>query len=228
MQKKLCTLRPAFWPDLNYFWRIYQCDYVLFTDHLLFIKQTEITVSAPMQDKQQRLRIPVKHTGHSQTIVEKEMDRMHPWRNEHLNGLKTIFTDAPFAYLYLPDIEKLYASEDDNLSNFLFNLLSVQREWLFLRAVFKRSSRMELVDDATEFVIRQCKKFDCYFYLADEQVYENGWVKKEKLAAAGIKPKVFVPIPEAHILKDNKDFAALSFLMQYGPEAGYFFRQFDG
>ena len=228
MSKTLCTLRPAFWPDLEYFWRMYQCDYVLITDHLLFIKQSEITVSAPMQDKRQTLRIPVRHTGRSQTIAEKRMDKMHPWRKEHLNALKAVFRDAPFAYLYLPEIEKLYASENDNLSGFLFNLIAKQHEWLLLKSVLKRSSLLEPVNEATEFVINQCKKFDCHFYIADERVYKKDWVKKGKLAAAGIESIIFRPMPEAHLLAGNKDFAALSFLMQYGPEAGYLFRQFDG
>ncbi len=228
MQISLCTLRPAFWPDLNYFWRMYQCDLVLLTDHLLFIKQSEITVSAPFQEKKQKLRIPVKHTGCNQTIADKEMDTMHPWREQHLKALQRIFSDNPFTYLYLPQIQNLYTSTDDNLTEFLYRIIHRQAEWLHLKSRLLLSSRLTSNNDATAFVIEQCKSFGCGAYLAERRVYDRGWVNEKKLRRSGIEPIVFRPLPKANIIKTSGSFAALSFLMQYGPEAGYLLRQFEG
>ena len=226
MQKKLCTLRPAFWPDLNYFWRIAQCDYVLLTDHLLYVKQTESTVSAPFYEEKQRLRIPVRHTGRSETIAAKKMDNFHAWRRDHLKALQAIFTSAPFAYLYIPQIKALYETEDNSLSAFLQALIQKQMEWLHIASVVIATSQLETAGTAETFIIRQCGQRDCATYLAEPAVFDRGWVDKKKLKQAGILAEPFRPMPDVHILSANSALAALSFLMQFGPEAGYLLRQF--
>jgi len=227
MTKTLCTLRPAFWPNLEYFWRMYQCQTVILTDHLLFVKQSEMTVSAPFREEKQRLRIPVKHTGRPQTIAEKEMDGQHAWRREHIDAIKRIFVNSSWHFLYLDQIKNLYDRAGKNLTDLLYQLIAFQANALHLKTPLVTSARLRPAGDATQFILEACAQWGCNGYRAERQVFERGWVDRRRLEKAGIGTSVFDPLPDVHILQVAAKFAALSFMMDFGPEAGYLFRQFE-
>ena len=220
-------MRPAFWPNLEYFWRMYQCHTVILTDHLLFVKQREMTVSAPFRDKMQRLRVPVRHIGRPLTIAEKEMDGQHAWRSDHIEALRSIFVNSDWQFLYMPRIQELYDRAGENLADWLYHLIVFQMEALHLKARLFTSARLRTAGDATQFVLDACSQYGCTAYRAEPQVFERDWVDRQRLEKAAISTAVFDPLPDAHILQSAAKDAALSFLMDFGPEAGYLLRQFD-
>lgn len=224
MNRWLTTLRPEFLPDLSCFWKIAQCDLVVLTDHLQYVKRSSITVSAPLRSSNDRLRIPVLHKGQV-SISEKEMDLGHNWKKKHLSLLHHLFGDSPFGYYYLPLIKEMYDSENRLLIDFLYHLLQSIVSWLHFDCEIVLSSKLFKTEPGQP-VVYLANKLNADSYLADIEVYTRGWVSRIKLKQNSIKTFEFEKLSEAHILQSNKGLSILAFLMQYGPEAGYLLRQF--
>ena len=69
---KLTALRPEYLPGLDYFWKLAQCEALIFTDHFQYVKRSPITVSPPLSGFGSSLRIPVRHTEKPLAIKEKK------------------------------------------------------------------------------------------------------------------------------------------------------------
>ena len=218
MQKTISTVRPEFFPDLSFFWKIAQCDVVVLSDH------SPTTVSAPLRSHDDRIRIPVLHKGQVK-ICEKELDIVHNWKKKHISLLHHLFGDSPFGYYYLPLLKEIYEVPGRRLISFLEDLLQSMCEWLHFDCELILASRL-IKTEHKDVVVYLANKLNADSYIADKEVYTNRWVVRENLEQNSIKVFEFEALSEAHILQSNKNQAMIAFLMQYGPEAGYILRQF--
>ena len=81
--------------------------------------------------------------------------------------------------------------------------------------------------DNNNFIINLCAKLKCDTYAALPEVYEHNWVNRTVIEKKSIQTEIFQSFPGAHILQSHKQLSAITFLMQFGPEADYLLRQFS-
>lgn len=217
------AIRPAYLPSLKTFWNLSQTDTALFADHLQYVKRSQITASAPLTENGQRLRIPVKHDPTPQAIARKRTDEQDNWRRKHWQTLRHVYHDHPFAYYYLPQIEEWYTTVQHNLADFLFTVSVTLSEFLHLDINWVRSSEMKMDASAHEdYLILMTRPDQTAKYLTER---EDG-LDWSALAQAGIRRGRFTPLPQTHLFQSYAEDSVLTFLMQFGPEAGYLIRQF--
>jgi len=220
---KISAIRPAYLPPLKLYWQLAQADVVLFADHLQYVKRSDITTSAPLTEKGQRLRIPVKHDPAPQPIARKITDSQDNWRRKHRQTLRHVYHDYPFAYYYLPQMEEWYARPQDKLADFLFDFAVHLSDFLHFEIKWLRSSEMSHINPSHEdFIIRSAGDGKAAHYLTEG----GAGLDWDVLQQAGIQPEPFEPLPDAHIFQSYGDVSILTFLMQFGPEAGFMIRQF--
>jgi hypothetical protein len=225
-QLRLGTAQPEYLPGLEYFWKLAQCDSVIFTDHFQFTKRSPITASPPLSGFGSSMRIPVKHTEAALTISEKKIDMGQSWSEKHLKSLHHQFHLTPFGYYYLPKIEEIYREKIDSLSDFLILLIENFITFFHLPITVKRASNLSYTSDNTKTIIDWSHNLNAAEYITSDEVISKGWIEKNRIINSGITLNTFASLPEYHILQSYNDFSAIGFLMQYGPEAGYILKQY--
>ena len=222
----LSTFRPEYLSSLEYYWYLAQCEIIILTDHFQYTKRSPISISAPLKNVDDRLRIPVRHDHKPKSVSEKRIDNKSNWKKKHFNSIYHTFHNYPFAYYYLPIIEDIYKETNNKLSDFLFNFIQLLTQQLHLSSKIYRSSELKHDMENTELIIHWSKKTLTNTYLSFAEVYDKGWINKDRLLKAKIICKPFLLFPEAHIFKSNKSNSILNFLLQYGPEAGCLIKQY--
>ncbi len=222
----LGTFRPAFLPDLTYFWQMAQCNVAVFTDHLPFSKGTSVNRSAVFPDAQTILRVPILHNKNRKRIFETEIDYHSGWAAKHLKTLHHFFHNLPFAYYYLPELEELFNTRFLSLGDFLFALQQKLVRWLYLPVRMFRASQSEFDFSAEDLIDLWANRTHCRTYMSQAETFEKGWVKPKALQEKGITPAIFTPIPNSHLLKNYRSAVILNFLLQFGPEAGFIIQQY--
>ncbi len=225
--KILATIRPAFLPNLEYFWQILQSDVAIFTDHLPFSKGQGLNRSAPLNTPETVLTIPIQHGQPNSAITEKLLVDDPHWRQKHLKTLHHLFHNFPFAFYYLPQIEEIYASNLNKLADFLFILIKNFLHWLHLPVQIVRSTELTTSAESNTLIINWCKQFECQGYIAEQKTFQKGWVDAKYLKNRGIQPFVLAPLPKANLLSNYASKSILHFLLQFGPEAGYILKQYS-
>lgn len=222
----LTTRQPAYFPSLHYFWHLAQSDVLILTDHFQFVKRSPATVSARLQTSQPALRLPVKHSTPKTPLFEKIFDPNSHWAKKHLHTIRHMFHHTPYAYYYMPVIEKLLYAPPPKLSDFLYATLLELVRLLHLDLRIFRSSQLEHNASNEALVTRWCRQTQCGIYAAESLIFAEGRVNEKQLLQNGIACERFSSFPDFHILQSNRDLSILYFLFQFGPEAGYMLRQY--
>ena len=225
--KVLSTFRPAFFPNLLYFWQMAQSQVVVFTDHLQFSKGTIINRSAPLNTTQDILTIPVQHDQKQLPIALKRIVPREQWKEKHLKTLHHLFHNFPFAEDYLPQIEEIYRAEKQFLGDFLFALTEKIIHWLHLPVQPVRSAQLLKAGDGTQTVLKWCKRFHCEAYIAHPETFEKSWIDAKRLKEQQIRPLLFSGLPASHLLEHYATRSIIHFIFQFGPEAGYILKQYS-
>ncbi len=221
---KITAIRPAYLPPLKTFWNISQVDVALFADHLQYVKRSDITASAPLTPEEQRLRIPVKHNPQPLAIAQKITNAQDNWQRKHWQTLRHVYHDYPFAYYYLPQVQEWYAEAQDSLADFLFKVTTNLGNFLHLDVSWKRSSEIQLNGLSHEdYIIKSVGAQQSAEYLTERK---NG-LDWDILQMSGIQRRSFTPLPSVHLFQSYAGESVLTFLMQFGPKAGYMIRQFQ-
>ncbi len=224
--KALAAVMPALWPSLHFFWNASQCDTIVLTDHFQYTKRSAATTSAPLQVSQSALRIPVKHLKTAAPVSEKVIDANSLWHKKHMHTIRHLFHNTPYAYYYLPTLEELFNQKETSLSDFLLNTTRQLMTWLGIKANLVRSSELFHTGSHETLLHNWCETFGCDTCLTEADILNKQFINRDVLKKAEILCRAFEPLPEYHILHSNRNLSILSFLMDYGPEAGYIIRQY--
>jgi hypothetical protein len=224
--KYFSTLRPEYLPSLEYFWKIVQCDFVVITEHIQYTKRSPISVSSPFDNEDSLLRIPVLHKPPFESIFNKRVDDHNNWRKSHFKTLQHKFHQYPYGYYYLPFLEEFYQSASSNLSGFLIKLIQNLVIWLNLELKIYPSGELDYNLEPHLFIKSCQNKFNGAEYLITREALEKKWLDKDILYKKKVHYAYFAQYPNYHILIAHKDKSVLTFLMQFGPEAGYILKQY--
>lgn len=220
------TFRPEYLPSLEYIWKIVQCNFVVITDHIQYTKRSPISISAPLNESDSLLRIPVLHKPLLEPIYLKRVDDHSNWRKQHFKSLQHIFHQFPYGYYYLPLLEEIYNSASSYLSEFLFILLKQIGQWLHLDLELHRSGKFNVPNEPHNFIKYWQDKSNGTKYLISLEALEKEWLNQDILIQIRIQYDYFSGYPDYHILKTYKNISVINFLMQFGPEAGYILKQY--
>ncbi len=223
---RLGALQPAYFPALHYYWKLAQCDICVFADHLRFSKGSTINRSAPLANNQSVLRIPILHNDKRAHIATTQMDSHSDWRQKHLRTLHHLFHQWPFAYYYLPLFEEVFNTDFSSLGDFLWTLHQRLLEWLHLPVQIVRASELPTASDNTLQIVSWANQLKGFHYITEKEAIEKGWIDQERLQKNKIRCVYFQDMPSSHLLNSYAQGSILTFLMQFGPEAGYIIRQY--
>jgi len=225
-KRKLSTMRPEYFPTLEYFWYLSQCDLVVITDHFPYSKKTALSISAPINNTNIDLRLPVIHDREINPIYKKTISNKSDWPREHLSTLRHQYHKQPFEYLYFPTLKQLLNSKESSLSQFFADQILQIAKWLHIETQIYRASDIGFQIDNNHTVFEWCNKFKCEIYINSPYIFEQNFVNKEKLQNLNITICEFKKLPDANIFQYYKDKSILSFLFQFGPETGYLIQEF--
>lgn len=222
----LSTFRPEYLPALEYFWYLAQCDHAVLTDHFQYVKRSPLNISAPLSNQQDQLRIPVRHDHAPKPIFKKNAAPASNWRKKNFNTICNTFNSYPYSYYYLPAIEDIYNTTSNKLSDVLFALIQKLSDLLHLQTQIHRASKLKYDSENETSILQWCRHTLSNTYLSSQNVFQKGWVDKNKLLNENITCKQYYPFPESHIFISHKSFSILNFLFTFGPEAGYLIKQY--
>ena len=225
-KNRLSTFRPEYFPSVEYFWCFAQCNSIVLTDHFQYSKRKAFSISAPINNSDTVLTIPVSHDNELNPVYRKIISYDHDWPIKHYSTIKHQYQRQPYAYLYLPKIEKLLFSGEPNLSTFLTKQISQISDWLNFNVEINQASEIGYQPDNNNCIIDWCRLFKSSTYINSSFVFENNFVDEDKLKQKAISSMVFIKYPTASIYQYYKNLSILSFLFQFGPEAGYLIKQF--
>ena len=224
---KLATFFPEYLPTLEYIWYFVQADYVILTDHFQFAKRSLVTRSAKLNLNDPILSIPVQHQKNMLRIGDVVSISDTHWRKKHFNTIYHQFHNAPFAYYYMPILKDLIHSDVQNLSDYVYNILLRLIDWLHFDTIIKQAVKIGYQSENFDSILEWCRLTSSDTYLFTQQVFDNKWLNANDFKGSAIQLEPFSVLPEVHILDSNHHLSVLSFLFQYGPEAGYIIRQYQ-
>lgn len=224
--KAFSTFRPDYLPSLEYFWYMTQCDKIVLTDHFLYSKRSPVALSAPLAEKSNRLRIPVKHDMDQRPIFQKIVDDQSNWQKKHWKTIYHTFHNYPFAYYYLPLLEKMFSQPENRLNILNKNMIQQIAAWLNFPSDMMGVSDFFPKKDNNELVVYFSEKFHAETYLIFHHYLTNNWIDASYLKARQINYDYFKPFPDYHLLVSYRHHSVLKFIMQFGPEAGYLIKQY--
>ena len=113
-------LSTAYFPPVQYFSKILNCDNIIIEQHENYTKQSyrnRCEILSP--NGKQTLSIPViKNSGNKQLIKDVKIDYKNDWQSLHLKALKTAYLSSPFFEFYID----AFLSFFEKKHNFLFDL----------------------------------------------------------------------------------------------------------
>ncbi|GEM_PF-2827080 len=223
LDKSFSSIRPCYLPKLSFFWKIAQCDYLLFADHLQYVKRSDISVSPALAGDNHRLHIPVRHNGQPVPICQKEIDGQSHWSRKHWQTIRHLFHNYPFAEYYFPEMGNWYGTPNVNLADFLYLVLTDLLRFLNLPLIPVRVSRLDQHFSGNEaLLISLARHWHTQTYIGEIRDPLN----LKTLHQAGLKTVPFHSLPDSNLFKSYGSLSVLEFLFQFGPEAGYILRQY--
>ncbi len=225
-KKILSTFRQEYFPSLEYFWKMSQCNIAILTDHFTYSKRTIIPMSAAIANKNITLQVPVIHDKKVIPIYKKNISYRSNWPKDHIHTLKHHYKNLPYKFLYFSNIERLLNSDEHNLSLFLTNQIRQIADWLHFNIKIYRAFDIGFQYENNKSVIKWCDLFKCKTYINSSFVFNQNYVDKKQLEAESIIVREYRKLPNVNIFQYYKDKSILSFIFQFGPEAGYLIRQF--
>ncbi|MBN2426608.1 MAG: WbqC family protein [Calditrichaceae bacterium] len=225
--QKFTTLPLWYIPSLNYIWKLAQCSLCVFADHLQYNKKSPVSISAPLGEDNHRITLPVRHDGKRLPISEKLIDNSIDWAAKHYKTMYHIYHQFPYGYYYLPKIKEILERQNTNLSDYLFLWIEKMIGWMHLSVKVHRSSELNYPGNDTDLIINISENYKKNIYVNENEVYERGWINKHTLEQKKIIIRNFVEFPEANIFAAHRHMTILTFLMRFGPEAGFLIKQFQ-
>jgi len=173
------------------------------------------------------LRIPVKHDSGIMPVYQKQISYESNWYEKHYATIRHKYKKFPYAYLYLKEFEDMFLSRTLFLSEFLTELIIRISGWLKIKTAFFTASKMGYDPDNNKCLTDWAKKLNSNVYINSRSIFEQNFVDKKILNKNNLSTEIFNTIPDISIFRTYKDLSVLSFLFQFGPEAGFLIKQFQ-
>jgi len=187
---KIAIMQPTYLPWIGYFDLMDQVDAFIFLDDIEFSKQSwQQRNRIKTNQGELWLTVPVKNKNKTQLIKEIRIDNNQKWQKKQFKTIELNYKKSQHFNKYKCFLEKLYCSENDNLTELNIKLILWVKEKLMLNCKIIKSSELELgKGNKVERLIKICQKFKSDEYLSPlgskEYIEKNNLFEKH-----GIKLK---------------------------------------
>ena len=185
---KLAIMQPYLFPYIGYFQLMNLADEFIIYDNIQFSKKGWINRNRILlKDTYTYITFPLKKDSDYLDIKDRYLADSWPSdRKKMLNKITEAYQKAPYFDTAYPVIEKSILSEDTNLFRFIFNSLSLVKDFLSIRTPFVISSSIaiDLTLKSEQKVIAICKARKATEYI--NPIGGLDLYKKETFKANGI------------------------------------------
>jgi WbqC-like protein family len=166
---KLAIMQPYLFPYIGYFQLMNLADEFIIYDNIQFSKKGWINRNRILLNgKDTYITFPLKKDSDYLNIKDRYLaDTWTSDRKKMLNKITEAYHKAPFFDTAYPIIERSILFEENNLFRFIFNSLSVLKEWLFIKTPFVISSSIAIDHTlrSDQKVIEICKAREATEYI---------------------------------------------------------------
>lgn len=125
-------LSTAYWPNLHYFYYIFNGDKIVIEQHDNYTKQsyrnrTRILTANGSLD----LTIPIKKNAHKELVAGLQISYSEPWQTKHWRAITSAYKNSPYFDFFEDDIKKMYTTDYEYLID--YNLEQLKIIFLLLR-----------------------------------------------------------------------------------------------
>lgn len=162
-------MQPYFFPYIGYFQLMNAVDEFVVYDNIKFSKKGWINRNRILVNgKDSYITIPIQKDSDFLDVRERHLAEI--WGAKYktmLNRIISAYRKAPFFDCVFPIVEKCIIFDDNNLFNFIFNSLSLIKDYLEIKTHLLKSSLILINHDlkAENKVIAICKSRNASFYL---------------------------------------------------------------
>ncbi|MEH6452844.1 MAG: WbqC family protein [Psychromonas sp.] len=186
---KLGLMQPYFFPHIEYFSLIENCDYFIVFDTPQFVRRgwTERNRIIKANGDFSYIKVPLIKAPRDTSIIDMRIDNSHPWKDKIISQLEVYRDKAPYFEQVLGIISSCFKNEDDSISKLNENIIRTICCYLGINTKIDVLSEMGLdlppPNLPDEWALNICKKlsFNNYvnasggYYLYDPVKYkENG------------------------------------------------------
>lgn len=129
-------LSTAYWPNLHYFYYIFNADTITIEQHDNYNKQsyrnrTRILTANGILD----LTVPIKKNAHKELVSNLQISYSEPWQTKHWRAITSAYKNSPYFDFFEDDIKKMYTTYYEYLIDYnleqlkiIFGLLRIKKE----------------------------------------------------------------------------------------------------
>jgi WbqC-like protein family len=185
---KLAIMQPYLFPYIGYFQLMNWADEFLIYDNIQFSKKGWVNRNRILLNgKDTYITFPLKKDSDYLDIKDRYLaDSWTSDRKKMLNKITEAYHKAPYFGTAYPVIEKSILFDESNLFRFIFNSLSLLKEWLSIKTPFVISSSLAIdhTMKSEDKIIELCKAREATEYI--NPIGGLDLYKKEKFKANGI------------------------------------------
>tara|TARA_B110000858_G_C17730843_1_gene440026 strand:+ start:547 stop:1239 length:693 start_codon:yes stop_codon:yes gene_type:complete len=188
---KLSIHQPQYIPWLSYFLKIAQSDKFILLDTVSFQKNG-LQNRNELKDSNGRfwLTVPIIHnTG--QKIIDVKVNNKVNWRKKHFQSLLHCYKKSTYFNKYINEIEEIYLTEWDNLSDFNLALIYKILKWMEIETPILLSSRIKTQGSSSDLILNLCIENNASEYISgiggDNYLNENDF-ELNKIKINRVKP----------------------------------------
>ena len=143
---KLAIMQPYLFPYIGYFQLMNRADEFIIYDNIQFSKKGWINRNRILSNgKDTYITFPLKKDSDYLDIKDRYLaDSWSSDRKKMLNKITEAYHKAPFFDTAYPVIERSILVEENNLFRFIFNSLTLLKEWLSIKTPFVISSSIAI------------------------------------------------------------------------------------
>ena len=166
----VAVLQPGYLPWLGFFDQMIRSDVFVYYDDVQFDKNgwrnrnRVKSMTGPLW-----LTVPVLSAQKfGQLILETKIDNRQPWARKQLGTIRQLYARAPYLAPYLPGLEEVLCAKWQYLVDLDIALVELICGWMGLKRQAVRSSKLGVVGERSERLLRICRHFGAEKYLSGD------------------------------------------------------------
>ena len=189
---RLLIHQPEFFPWINLFLRIGNCDIFIFLDSVQYSRRSfQNRNKIKTKDGEKWLTVPIKKSSRETLIKNIEISYENNWQLSHLNLIHNSYKNAENFRIVMPFIEKLYSKKHKNLNDLNQSIIQAVSLKIGYKKFFKSSSSYKIKSKKSDLILDICKINNCKTYITG--IGSKNYLDENKFIKNNIKIKYYSP-----------------------------------
>lgn len=181
-------MQPYFFPYLGYFSLLDSVDAFLVYDDVNFIRRGWVNRNNFLGAQgAYRYTLPVQNASQNKQICDLNISQFNEHKKQFLTSIEHSYKKAPYYEETAFLLNRIYATDDDNLSSFLTRSLQLVANYIGMSVTILRSSELKIAQDKArqDRIIEICKVLEATTYInasGGAELYDSSSFEIEKIA----------------------------------------------